>query len=61
MLQTTHPIDKKYYLEKNLSPNQFEGNFLQPTIWQLKRPSTYTFSHVTFLMSHVIYLNNTHG
>ena len=35
--------------------------FLQPTTWQVNRPFTYTFSHMTFLMSHVTFSNNICG
>lgn len=43
---------------KSLLPNRFEGKFLQPTIWRLIKPFKYTFSYMTYLMNHVICLNN---
>ena len=33
--------------------------FLQPTMWQVNKPFTCTFSHMTFLMSYVTF-SNTH-
>ena len=44
---------------KSLSPNWFEGKFLQPTTWQLIKPSTCTFSQMTYWMGYVTCLNNT--
>jgi hypothetical protein len=45
----------------SLPPARFGRILLQPTIWQVNRPSTCTFSHMTFLMSHVTFSNNTCG
>ena len=52
-----HLILKK----KSLPLNQFGGKFLQPTTWRLIKPSTLSFSHMIYLLSHVTYLSNTSG
>ena len=39
----------------NLPLTRFGGSLLQPTTWQANRPSTCTFSYMTFLMSHVTF------
>ena len=46
--------------EKSLALAWFGAISLSPTMWQLKRPSMCNFSYITFLMSHVTFLNNTH-
>ncbi len=45
----------------SLPPTQFGGIFIQPTTWQVNKSSTCIFSHITFLMSHVTFSNNTYG
>ncbi len=40
-------------------PTRFGGILFQSTTWQVNRPSTCTFSHMTFLMSYVTF-SNTH-
>ena len=52
-----HLILKK----KSLPLNQFGGKFLQPTTWRLIKPSTLSFSHMIYLLSHVTCLSNTSG
>ena len=47
--------------ENSFPPTWFGGILLQPTTWQVNKPSTCTFNHITFLMSHVIFSNNTRG
>ena len=46
---------------KSLNLTRFGGILLQPTTWQVNRLSTYIFSHVTFLINHVTFSNNTCG
>jgi hypothetical protein len=46
-------------MEHSLATHQFVAILLQTISWQLIRLSMYTFSHMTYLMSHVICLNNT--
>ena len=46
---------------KSLAPNMFGAILLQPSMWRLKRPSMCNCSHMTFLISHVTCLNNTHA
>ena len=36
-------------------------NFYQPTMQRLKKPSTFTYCYMTFLMSHVTCINNIRG
>ena len=38
-------------------PTWFGGILLQSITWQINRPFTYTFSHITFLMSYVTFWN----
>ena len=42
-------------------PTRFGGILLQPTTWQVNRPSICIFTHMTFLISHMTFLNNTCG
>jgi hypothetical protein len=48
-------------LGNSFPPIRFGGILLQPITWQVNRPSTCIFSHMTFLMSHVTFSNNTCG
>ena len=50
-----------YSQKKSLPLNQFGGKFLQPTTWRLIKPSTLSFSHMIYLLSHVTCLSNTSG
>ena len=47
-------------IRQSLPPNRLRGNFLQPIIERLKKQSSYNFSHMIYLMSRVICLNNSH-
>jgi hypothetical protein len=58
------------YLQRKKAPKRYGNSFppirfgeilFQPTTWQVNKPSTCTFSHMTFLMSHVTFSNNTCG
>ena len=55
-------IDVKLFVKGNSFPQtRFGGIFLQHTTWQVNKSSTYIFSYMTFLMSHVTFSNNTCG
>ena len=49
------------YMGNSFPSTLFGGIFLQPTTWQVNRPSTCTFSYMIFLTSYVTFLNNTCG
>ena len=37
---------------------RFGGILFQPTTWQVNRPFTFTFSHMTFLMKEIVFLQS---
>ena len=56
-----HEVPTSCLYEQSLATitKQFVDIFLQTTMCQLIKLSTCTFSHMTYLMSHVTCLNNT--
>ena len=67
-LPHVNPLPNKTFSTNTFVPkretsatNHFVVQGYKPTMWQFIRSSTCTFSHMTYLMSHVTCLNNTCG
>ena len=43
-----------------LTPNIFEIILLQPMMWRLNKPFISSFTHTTYIICHMTYLNNIH-